>query len=52
MLDCLATASKVEIEAIWKSIAAMVSDLCKVNKQLASKIQSMIGLEWLPGQAF
>ena len=30
----------------------MVSALCKVNKQLASEIQSMIGSAWLPGQAF
>ena len=29
MLGCLTT---VEIEVIWKSITAMVSDLCKVNK--------------------
>ena len=52
MLDHLATASKVEIETICKSITAMVSDLCKVNKQLASEIQGMTGSEWLPGQAF
>ena len=51
MLDCLATL-KVEIEAIWKNITAMVSDLCKVNKQLALKIQGMIRWEWLPDQAF
>ena len=30
----------------------MVSDLCKVNKQLTSEIQGMIGSEWLLGQAF
>ena len=27
------TTSKVEIEAVWNSITAMVSHLCKVNKQ-------------------
>ena len=37
MLDCLATATKVKIEVIWKSITAMDSDLCKVNKQLVSE---------------
>ena len=52
MLDRLATASNVEVDDIWQSITAMVSDLCKVNKQLASEIQSMIGSAWLPGQAF
>ena len=30
----------------------MVSDLCKVNRQLATEIQMMIGSKWLPGQAF
>ena len=30
----------------------MVSDLCKVNKQLALEIQGMIGSECFPGQAF
>ena len=52
MFDRLTTASKVEIEAIWKSIRAMVSDLCKINKQLTLEIQGMVGSEWLPGQAF
>ena len=52
MLDRLIAASKVEIEAIWKSITAMVSDLCKVNKQLPSEIQGMIESVWLFGQAF
>ena len=52
ILDLLATASKVEIEAIWKTITAMVSDLCKVNKQLASEMQGMTGSEQLHGQAF
>ena len=52
MLDCITAASKVEIEAIWKSITAMVSDLCKVIKQSALEIQGMIGSEWLLGQAF
>ena len=47
MLHCSIAVSKVEIEAIWKSITAMVSNLCKVNKQLASEIQGMIGSEWL-----
>ena len=45
ILDLLATASKVEIEALWKTITAMVSDLCKVNKQLASEMQGMTGSE-------
>ena len=52
MLDRPTTASKAEIEAIWKSITAMFSDLCKVNKQLASEIQGMIESEWVFGQAF
>ena len=52
MLDCLATTSEVEIEAMWKSFIGIVFNLCKVNKQLALEIQVMIGLEWLSGQAF
>ena len=52
MLDRLTAASKVEIEAIWKSITAMVSDLCNVNKQLSLENQGMIGSQWFPGQTF
>ena len=44
------TSSNVEIDAIWKNVTAIVSDLCKVNKQLAAEIQKLIGSEWLPGQ--
>ena len=52
LLDRLATATKVEVEDKWRSITAIVSDLCKVNKKLAAEIQAMIGSEWMPGQAF
>lgn len=52
MLDRLATATSSNIENIWRSVTAMVSDLCKVNKKLAAEIKSMIGSEWIPGQAF
>ena len=52
MLDRLATASGTEVGVIWKSIVAMVTDLCKVNISLAQKVKQLTGTDWLPGQAF
>ena len=52
MLKRLATASNKDIHVIWESISAIVSDLCKVNWNLASEIQTLIGSSWKPGQAF
>ena len=54
MLDRLSTASSSghKISSIWKQIVAMLSDLCKVNLDLAKEVRSLIGVEWLPGQIF
>ena len=50
MLDRLATASSSTIENIWKSISSILSDLCKVNRNLYLEIQKMIEAAWKPGQ--
>ena len=52
MLDRLATASSSEVSEIWRSIVAMVTDLCKVNISLAEEVKQLTGTAWLPGQAF
>ena len=52
MLKRLAVASGTEIEDIWHRVSVILSDLCKVNKQLAKEIQGIIGSEWKPGQVF
>ena len=52
MLDLLSTSSSHQIASIWENIVAMLSDLCKVNLDLAIAIRSLIGVEWLPGQVF
>ena len=52
MLNRLATASSRDIGTIWKSIVAMLSDLCKVNLHLANEVKKAIGVEWVPGQIF
>ena len=52
MLDRLASASSSDVKQIWKNIVAMVSDLCKVNLKLAAEVKQLVGVEWLPGQAF
>ena len=52
MLDRLATASSKDISTIWNNIVAMLSDLCKVNRDLALEVKKLIGVEWLPGQIF
>ena len=52
MLDRLATASSSEVSEIWRSIVAMVTDLCKVNINLAEEVKQLTGTAWLPGQAF
>ena len=52
MLERLSTASNNEIVIIWESIKTMLSDLCKVNRNLAAEISKLIGSEWIPGQLF
>ena len=52
MLKRLANASHSEVSAIWESVSAIISDLCKVNKSLAVEIKEMIGSTWQPGQGF
>ena len=52
MLDRLAAASSKDITTIWESIVAMLSDLCKVNLDLANEVKKLVGVEWLPGQVF
>ena len=50
MLDRLATASSVNVDEIWRSLSSILSDLCKVNKDLALEIQTMIGSNRKPMQ--
>ena len=52
MLDHLATASNRDVRNIWCNLVAMVSDLCKVNLNLAVEVKKLVGVEWVPGQAF
>ena len=52
MLQRLTVASGNDIMPIWESIKTMLSDLCKVNKMLASEISKLIGSSWVPGQLF
>jgi hypothetical protein len=52
MLRRLTVASRKEIAAIWESIKTMLSDLCKVNRNLANEISKLIGSKWIPGQLF
>ena len=52
MLDRLATASHKDIKIIWQNIVVMVTDLCKVNHELAFEVKKLVGTDWLPGQAF
>ena len=51
MLDCLVTASNKDVGHIWFNLVAMVSDLCKVNLNLAVEVKKLVGVEWVPGQA-
>ena len=52
MLDRQATASSAEVGVVWKSIVAMVRDLCKVNISLFQEVKQLTDTEWLPEQAF
>ena len=52
MLKRLSVASNNDIQSIWQNVSAMVSDLCKVNRTLATEIQTLLGSSWQPGQAF
>ena len=48
MLDRLATASSSEVSEIWRSIVAMVTDLCKVNISLAEEVKNTRIQEYFP----
>ena len=50
LLKRLDTASNKDIYVIWETIFAIVSDLCKINLNLASEIQTLIGSSWKPVQ--
>ena len=52
MLRRLTVASENDITVIWESIRIMLSDLCKVNKNLAAEVSKLIGSSWIPGQLF
>ena len=52
MIKRLATASGKDVAAIWNAIMVMVSDMCKVNMNLASDVAQELGCSWKPGQAF
>ena len=52
ILDPLATASSSTINSIWKNISSILSDLCKVNRNLSLKSLKMVGATGKPGQQF
>ena len=52
MLKRLATASRNDVSKIWKSIMIMVSDMCRVNMNLAVDVAQQLGCSWKPGQAY
>ena len=52
MLKRLSTASKENVGAVWESISTMLSDLCKVNRNLAAEVSKLVGSAWIPGQLF
>ena len=52
MLRRLAVASGQEVTELWKSIMVFVSDMCKVNMNLASDVAKALGCSWQPGQAY
>ena len=52
MLTRLSLASKTDVKALWRSIRSILSDLCKVNKELGAEIKGVIGCDWEPGQLF
>ena len=51
MLERLETASNRDVGNIWCNLGAIVSDLCKVNLNLAVEVKKIVGVEWVPGQA-
>ena len=52
MLERLETASNRDVGNTWCNLGAIVSDLCKVNLNLAVEVKNIVGVEWVPGQAF
>ena len=52
MLRRLSVASNNDVHSIWGNVTALISDLCRVNKTLASEIRTLLGSSWQPGQAF
>ena len=51
-LERIAKASDQDLKSIYQAIVSLVSDSCKVNKDLATLISCRLGLEWKPGQLF
>ena len=52
MLSRLASASRTDVKALWSSVQSILSDLCKVNKNLGAEIKGALGSNWEPGQLF
>ena len=52
MLKRLAIASGQDVHTIWRSIMVLVSDMCKVNMNLAMDVAQQLGCSWQPGQAY
>lgn len=52
MLERLSLASGRDVSEIWKSIMIMVSDMCRVNMNLAIDVAKTLGCSWVPGQAY
>ena len=52
MIKRLAIASGQDVANIWKSIMVLVSDMCKVNMNLAIDVAKELGCAWQPGQAY
>ena len=52
MIKRLAIASGQEVSSIWRSIMVLVSDMCKVNMNLAIDVAQQLGCAWQPGQAY
>ena len=51
-LKRLSTASGNDVLEIWKSIMIIVSDMCRVNMNLATDVAQQLGCSWKPGQAY
>ena len=52
MIRRLSLASGQDVSRIWQAILVLVSDMCKVNMNLAQDVALQLGCSWQPGQAF